>query len=213
MALVGNLRDLKLPNLVQLNCMERNTVKLTIEHAGKYGFLYFQNGQIAHAEYEPEVGESAFFRLLYLSEGHFKVENGIRPPMVSIKTHWNNLLLEGLHHVDSMESSNKSHEQQIVSMLMNVKGVQNAAVIQPDGDIVASTKDIDEKEGALHALSYLETYKLTSIIAKDEPKYISIQEQDVRILLLRQKELIIYLELDTKIQPESVFMFIKKALT
>ena len=196
MALVGNLKDLKLPNLVQLNCMERNTVKLTIEHAGKYGFLYFQNGQIAHAEYEPEVGERAFYRLLYLSEGHFKVENGIRPPMVSIKTHWNNLLLEGLHKVDSIESSKKSAEQHIVSMLMNVKGVQNAAVIKQDGKIIASNKEYEKSEGALHALSYLEVQKLTSIIVKDEPKYISIQEQDIRILLLKQNNLIIHLELD-----------------
>ena len=44
MALVGNLKDLKLPNLVQINCMEKNTAKLTLEHAGKYGFIYFQDG-------------------------------------------------------------------------------------------------------------------------------------------------------------------------
>ena len=42
MALVGNLKDIKLANLVQLNCMEHNTAKLTIEHNGKYGFIYFE---------------------------------------------------------------------------------------------------------------------------------------------------------------------------
>ena len=46
MALVGNLKDLKLPSLIQLNCMERNTAKLTIETDGQYGFLYFEKGQI-----------------------------------------------------------------------------------------------------------------------------------------------------------------------
>jgi len=212
MALVGNLRDLKLANLIQLNCMERNTVKLTIEFAGKYGFLYFQNGQVAHAEYDPDVGEDAFFKLLFLSEGYFKVENGVRPPMVSIKTHWNNLLLEGLHHVDSVEFSNKTPEQHTVSMLMNVKGVQNAAIIARNGDVIASSKEIDN-EGALHALSYLETQKLTTSMIKGEPKYISIQELDYRVLLLRDKDVIAYLELDTKIQPETVSVFINKALS
>ena len=99
MALVGNLRDLKLPNLIQLNCMERNTAKLTIEHAGKYGIVYFHDGQIVHAEYDPDIGEKALYRLLVLSEGNFKVENGVRPPLITINTHWNNLLLEGLHQL------------------------------------------------------------------------------------------------------------------
>ena len=88
MALVGNLRDLKLPNLIQLNCMERNTAKLTIEHAGKFGIIYFQDGQVAHAEYEPDIGDTALFRLMELHEGKVKEENGVRPPLVSIKTHW-----------------------------------------------------------------------------------------------------------------------------
>ena len=56
MALVGNLKDLKLANLIQLNCMERNTAKLTIDYAGKYGTIYFQGGQVAHAEFDPACG-------------------------------------------------------------------------------------------------------------------------------------------------------------
>ena len=54
MALVGNLNDLKLPSLIQLNCMEKNTAKLTIENNGRFSFIYFDKGQIVHAESEPE---------------------------------------------------------------------------------------------------------------------------------------------------------------
>lgn len=212
MALVGNLRDLKLPNLVQLNCMERNTVKLTIEHAGKYGFVYFQDGQIAHAEYDPDVGQKAFFRLLLLHDGQFKVESGVRPPMVSIKTHWNNLLLEGLHNLDSYESSNKSQEQQIITMLMNVKGVENAAVITTEGDVLASTKEIDDN-GALYALSYVEVQKLNNIVSKNDPKYMSLQEKNYKVVLTKSNGNIIYLELERKIQVETIFSFIQKAIS
>lgn len=60
MALVGNLKDIKLPTLVQINCMERNTAKLTIEHMGRFGFIYFHEGQVVHAEYDPLIGEEAF---------------------------------------------------------------------------------------------------------------------------------------------------------
>ncbi len=72
MALVGNLKDIKLPTLVQINCMEKNSAKLTIEHMGRFGFIYFHDGQVVHAEYDPLIGEEAFFKLLELYSGNFK---------------------------------------------------------------------------------------------------------------------------------------------
>lgn len=211
MALVGNLKDLKLPNLVQLNCMERNTAKLTIEHSGKFGFVYFHNGQVAHAEYEPDMGEKAFNRLLFLTEGNFKVESGVKPPVVSIKTHWNNLLLEGLHNLDTIKATHEKPEQRIVNMLMNVKGVQNAAVISRDGNIIASTFEM-KSESALIAFSYLEIKKLTDIILMDEPEYISVQKQNAKTLMTKYNNDIAYMEMDSKTQFENIIPFVKKAL-
>lgn len=212
MALVGNLKDLKLPNLVQLNCMERNTVKLTIEHAGKYGFVFFQNGQVVHVEYEPDIGEEAFYKLLTLNEGQFKVESGITPPMTSIKTSWNNLLLEGLHKLDSTESLKKTKEQELADTLMNVKGVLNAAVITADGQVLASTKEMDQK-GILYAFTYLEILNINEKISKVEPKYVNIHEQSYRVLLTRYNNNIIFLELELKIQIDTIIYFIKKILS
>lgn len=212
MALVGNLKDLKVPNLVQLNCMERNTAKLTIEHSGKYGFIYFHNGQVAHAEYDPDMGEKAFNRLLFLNEGDFKVESGVKPPVVSIKTHWNNLLLEGLHNVDTVQASNEKSEQRVVNMLMNVKGVQNAAVISREGEIVASTFDVKD-ESPLIAFSYLEVKRLTDVILMDEPEFFSLQKQKIKILMTKYNNDIAYMELDSKIQFETIIPFVRKALS
>ncbi len=212
MALVGNLKDLKVPNLVQLNCMERNTAKLTIEHSGKYGFIYFHNGQVAHAEYDPDMGEKAFNRLLFLNEGDFKVESGVKPPVVSIKTHWNNLLLEGLHNVDTVQASNEKPEQRVVNMLMNVKGVQNAAVISREGEVIASTFDVKD-ESPLVAFSYLEVKKLTDVILMDEPEFVSLQKQKIKTLMTKYNNDIAYMELDSKIQFETIIQFVRKALS
>lgn len=212
MALVGNLKDLKVPNLVQLNCMERNTAKLTIEHSGKYGFIYFHNGQVAHAEYEPDMGEKAFTRILMLNEGNFKVESGVKPPVVSIKTHWNNLLLEGLHNVDTIQASNEKPEQRVVNMLMNVKGVQNAAVVSRDGGVVASTFEV-KHESPLIAFSYLQVKKLTDVILMDEPEFFSLQKQKIKTLMTKYNNDIAYMELDSKIQIESIIQFVRKALS
>lgn len=212
MALVGNLKDLKLPNLVQLNCMEKNTAKLTIEHSGKFGFVYFHNGQVAHAEYEPDMGEKAFYRMLFLNEGNFKVESGVKPPVVSIKTHWNNLLLEGLHNVDTVQSSPDKPEQRVVNMLMNVKGVQNAAVISRIGEIVAISSNAEDFS-SLIAFSYLQVKKLTDLILMEEPEFFSVQKQNKKTLMTKFNNDIAYMELESKIQFETIIPFVKKALS
>jgi len=212
MALVGNLKDLKLPNLVQLNCMEKNTAKLSIESSGKFGFIYFQNGQVAHAEYDPDMGEEAFNKLLFLNEGTFKVESGVKPPVVSIKTHWNNLLLEGLHNVDTVQESQDKPEQKIVNMLMNVKGVQNAAVISRVGEVIASSSELSEFS-PLIAFSYLQVKKLTDLILMDEPEFFSVQKQNKKTLMTKLNNDIAYMELESKIQFETIIPFIKKAIS
>ncbi len=211
MALVGNLRDLKLPNLIQLNCMERNSAKLTIEHAGKYGIVYFHDGHIVHAEYDPDIGEKALYRLLVLSEGNFKVENGVRPPLITITTHWNNLLLEGLHQLDTRQSSSEGKDIRLLEMLMNVKGVKKAGIINREGKVVRSDSH-PEKEITLHALSYFEVGKISQLLKREEPKYISMVVKSHRIILTAYNQDIIFIEIEAKYQLETVLPFIERVL-
>jgi predicted regulator of Ras-like GTPase activity (Roadblock/LC7/MglB family) len=212
MALVGNLRDLKLPNLIQLNCMERNSAKLTIESAGKYGIVYFHEGQIVHAEFDPDIGEKALFRLLGLPEGKFKVENGVRAPMFTISTHWNNLLLEGLHQLDTMHASDEGKERRLLEMFMNVKGVKRAAIISKEGEIKKSDFQ-DEKEFALHALSFYEAQNISGLLKKEKPQFMTMVAQSKRIVLTEYKNDIIYLDIEAKYQLETILPFIEQVLS
>ena len=95
---------------------------------------------------------------------------------------------------------------------MNVKGVQNAAVINSEGIVLASTKEMEDK-GILYALTYLEIQNINEKISKVEPKYVNIHEQNGRVLLTRFEKVIIYLELELKIQVETIITFIKKVLS
>jgi predicted regulator of Ras-like GTPase activity (Roadblock/LC7/MglB family) len=212
MALVGNLQDLKLPNLIQLNCMERNSAKLTIEHAGKYGMIYFLEGQIVHAEYDPDIGEKALFRLLGLPEGKFKVENGVRAPMSTITTHWNNLLLEGLHQLDAMHESDEGKERRLLEMFMNVKGVRRAAIITREGEIKKGDFQ-DDRDFALQALSFYEAENISDVLKKDKPQFITLVAQSKRIILTNYKKDIIYLDIDAKYQLETILPFIEQVLS
>jgi len=211
MALVGNLRDLKLPNLIQLNCMERNTAKLTVEHAGKYGTIYFQEGQIAHAEYDPDIGEQALYRMLRLSEGKFKVENGVRPPLISISTNWNNLLLEGLHQLDTIEIEDDSKEVRLLSMIMNVRGVKRAWIIDKKGRTVRGEAG-SERESALQALIYHEAELLGRLLKLDKPGYISLVSKIKRTIVKETDKKMVIIDIEPKYQLETVMPFIDKVM-
>jgi predicted regulator of Ras-like GTPase activity (Roadblock/LC7/MglB family) len=211
MALVGNLRDLKLPNLIQLNCMERNTAKLTVEHAGKYGTIYFQEGQIAHAEYDPDIGEQALYRMLRLSEGKFKVENGVRPPLISISTNWNNLLLEGLHQLDTIEIEDDSKEVRLLSMIMNVRGVKRAWIIDKKGRTVKGEAG-SERESALQALIYHEAELLGRLLKLDKPGYISLVSKIKRTIVKETDKKMVIIDIEPKYQLETVMPFIDKVM-
>jgi len=212
MALVGNLRDLKLPNLIQLNCMERNSAKLTIGHAGKYGMIYFHEGQIVHAEFEPDIGEKALFRLLGLPEGNFKVENGVRAPMSTITTHWNNLLLDGLHQLDAMHESDEGRDRRLLEMFMNVKGVRRAAVITREGKIKKGDFQ-DDKDFALQALAFYEAESISGLLKKDKLQFITLVAQSKRLVLTKYEDDIIYLDIEAKYQLETIIPFIEQVLS
>ena len=212
MALVGNLRDLKLPNLIQLNCMERNAAKLTIEHAGKYGIIYFEEGQIVHAEFDPDIGEKALFRLLGLAEGKFKVDSGVRPPLVTINTHWNNLLLEGLHQLDTIQSTGEGKDMRLLEMLMNVKGVKRAALINHTGEVVNGDFK-EEIESVLHAFSFFQINKISELIKREKPRFISLVSQAHRIILAEYDKNILYIDIEAKYQLETVLPFIEQVLS
>jgi len=214
MALVGNLRDLKIPSLIQLNCMELNTAKLTIERAGKFGFIYFENGQLVHAEYDPEIGEDAVFKMLGLPEGKFKVESGVRAPARTIKTNWNNLLLEGLHQMDTAEATEEHRYARLFERLLTIKGVINAYMIDPEGSLISASEDNQADMGmiALFAYTALETEKFGQIMAFEPPKFTSILAGSVRYIITHYNAFYIVLKIQSKIKFDVVMPLIKQAI-
>ncbi len=213
MALVGNLKDIKLANLVQLNCMEHNTAKLTIEHNGKYGFIYFEKGQVVHAEYDPFIGEDAFYRLLQLFAGNFKVESGIRAPAKTISTNWNNLLLEGLHRLDDEGQGSGSGYTRLFERLYTIKGVKRIFIIDNEGRILAkSTAEINDMHIAL-ALASHESQKIGETIRLKAPQFVSMNMGNAHLILVRQNENTLVLDVEKKTRLDLILPLIKKALS
>jgi len=212
MALVGNLKDLKLPSLIQLNCMERNTAKLTIEAEGKFGFVYFDKGQVVHAEYDPDIGEKAVFELLSLYSGAFKVESGIRAPAKSIHTSWNNLLLDGLNQLDIEEDNPERKFTNLFERLFTVKGIKSALLISADGNIISSSSQNVRENNFLFALSAFQSDKIGDILARSHPEFISISCTADRFIITRYNSFYLIMDLDTKMKLDVVLPFLKQAI-
>ncbi len=212
MALVGNLKDIKLPTLVQINCIERNTAKLTIEHLGRYGFIYFDNGQVVHAEYEPFIGEEAFFKLLELYSGNFKVENGVRAPAITIKKNWNNLLLEGLHRRDTAVPESKYNFTRLFENLLSIKGVNHTLIVNRSGQIIAQSGQQDGEVIDI-LFQWYEAQKLSQILGQTKLRFLQQNLGSSRkILIGLEEDLILVISLTKKVQQELIFSVVRENL-
>lgn len=212
MSLVGNLKDLRLPSLIQLNCMERNTAKLTIETSGKYGFVYFDAGQVVHAEFDPDIGEEAVARLLSLYAGNFKVESGIRAPMVTIKKHWNNLLLDCLHKVDDSEDSPDRKYDHLFERLFTVRGVQAISIINEQAEVVAASDPSAPDKDPLFGFVRLQAGQMGDAIGYEKPDFVSIAVTGKKFIVTHYNTLDVVIEVESKVKLDVVLPLIKQAL-
>ncbi|MFB0508356.1 MAG: response regulator [Thermodesulfobacteriota bacterium] len=96
----GKLFDLQLTDIVQMNCLGRVTTSLVITKDDHRGVIYFNDGEIVHAECDDMVGEEAFYNILRWQEGKFVSNIGVFPPRETISSTWEHLLVEGMKRKD-----------------------------------------------------------------------------------------------------------------
>jgi predicted regulator of Ras-like GTPase activity (Roadblock/LC7/MglB family) len=102
----GNLHEMAIADLIQQNCRDRKSAKVSIEHSGRQAFLYFQNGNVVHAGLDDRSGEEVVYEILQWNEGTFDMESGVKPPARTIEKSWSSLLLEGARRLDETQAGN-----------------------------------------------------------------------------------------------------------
>lgn len=206
MALVGNLKDLKLPNLVQLNCMEKNVARLTIDTRQGQGRIYFDNGQIVHAELGDLKGEKAVFELLTLKEGLFRVENDVKANEKTVFNNWSNLLLDSLRAIDEEKHTDAGQLGDLLDSMLAVKGVMDVEVLNEAGEILTSSIAKDKREGYsyLMVFSYKEGQLLAESLGQGAMHFINIKTPKSKIACYKVKDKYIVIEYDPKLQIENL---------
>ena len=100
----GMLRQVGLPDVLQMECLGRKSsvLEITGRHAG--GRIFIQDGSIIHAECGNLHGEQGLFRLLSLKGGEFRLKPFTQPPRQTIDGHWESLLMEAARLSDEADA-------------------------------------------------------------------------------------------------------------
>ncbi len=101
----GSLAEMGLPDMVQILWHGRKTCNLRIDNDGQRGEIHFSAGQIIHALWADLKGEEAFYKMITLADGTFRMDPAFEPKQKTITNSPEGLLLEGMRRLD--EAANK----------------------------------------------------------------------------------------------------------
>lgn len=100
MAFQGSLKELPLPDIIQLVSVSGKTGKFTLTRDGDRGFIYLKNGQMVHALVGDLIGEEAIYSLAIWNQGDFQFSAGEEPERQTITKSNTNLLMEAARRLD-----------------------------------------------------------------------------------------------------------------
>ena len=96
----GSLREMGLPDMVQVLFHGRKSGKLMIRGEGKQGEIHFIEGTVMNALWENVKGEDAFYAMLKLTDGEFELDPSFKTTEQVINQSAEALLLEGMRRLD-----------------------------------------------------------------------------------------------------------------
>ncbi len=100
----GMLRRVGLQDVIQMECLGRNSSILEINDGSVQGRIYIEDGRIIHAMVGEGTGEAAFQKLLSLSGGAFQLQPFEPPSVRTIEGQWEFLLMEAARVRDELAS-------------------------------------------------------------------------------------------------------------
>lgn len=100
MAFQGSLKELPLPDIIQLVSVSGKTGKFTLAQENEQGLIYLKNGQMVHASVADLIGEEAIYALAIWNSGEFRFAPGEEAPEQTIRKSNTNLLMEAARRLD-----------------------------------------------------------------------------------------------------------------
>ena len=106
----GVLRKVGLQDVIQMECLARNSSILEIYNQNVLGRIYIEDGQLVHAVTGDMIGEHALYKLLCLPGGSFELAQFEAPPEKTLNGQWEMLLMEAARVKDENAALGKTDE-------------------------------------------------------------------------------------------------------
>src|ERR1051326_9136229 len=100
MALVGDLKELTLADIIQINCIGRNTARLLVHYPVGDGLFFFQEGEVFDASLAGLRGVEAVNEALKYNEGAFRIDAAVSAQERTIFKPWAELLMDAMRALD-----------------------------------------------------------------------------------------------------------------
>lgn len=172
MGLVGNLKDLNITNIIELNCVEKSTAQVTIKTRTGDAMVFFDDGKIVHARWGALKGTEALYRILRLTDGAFRVTSDIAPPERTIFESWKGLVLEGMRVYDETERLKGHIVTSLADELRSFPGVSRLLVAAKNGTVVHEQGPVEpERTYAISAFLSAEASALSDELHLGPPTY------------------------------------------
>ena len=107
------LRRVGLQDVIQMECLGRNSSVLEVYNEHVLGRIYIENGNIIHAAGGDLTGERALQQLLALPGGSFELVPFELPPQNTISGPWEFLLMEAARVRDEARRANRPGEPEV----------------------------------------------------------------------------------------------------
>jgi hypothetical protein len=107
MAFQGSLKELPVPDIVQLMSVSGKTGVFTLVRGAERGYIYLRNGQMVHARVGDATGEEAVYALAIWSSGDFQFTPNEEIDETSITKSNTSLLMEAARRLDEWKVLSK----------------------------------------------------------------------------------------------------------
>jgi hypothetical protein len=132
MAFQGSLKELPLPDIIQLVSVSGKTGKFTLTREHDRGFIFLKNGQMVHATIGDLVGEEAIYSLAIWNSGDFQFTPAEEPDRQTITKSNTNLLMEAARRLDEWRVlSKKIASVELVPELMTRENRHEQITLNP----------------------------------------------------------------------------------
>ena len=234
---VGQVVDLQLVDIIQMACLGRFTMSLTITKGDEAGLIYFQNGEIAHAEVGDIEGKEALYIILDWHEGRFNSQMGIIPPKETITDRWEHLLLDGMRRKDEATAAEERdstillHEveqafedldkqaaikeslERLLRILTNIEGFQKGIWVDTKGNVLTiDDRAFTESETFIPLLMSTMASRLDRYLGNSQPVRMNLGHKNSQTTIMRYNNLFLMVVLQGRTTADEFFSVARNVL-